>query len=125
MSENPPAADQEISVTPSVDPGDVKLIPRYDDQVNHPNCLVVAPFRDAKNGPVIMANVEHYLENKEATGFPWKITRVIEAPLSLKVAVDVALEYAKTNKVPVILLNQDGFSTDAERRQTDTKVLKI
>ncbi len=72
-----------------------------------------------------MANVEHYLENPDATGFPWKITRVIEAPLSLKVAVDVALEYAKTNKVPVILLNQDGFSTDAEKRQTDTKVLKL
>ncbi len=125
MSDKPPAAEHERPSKPSIDAGDVKIIPRYDDQINHPNCLVVAPYRDSASGPVIMANVEHYLENEDATGFPWKIIRVIEAPLSLKVAVDVALEYAKTNNVPVILLDQDGFSTDTERQQTDTKVLKI
>ncbi len=133
MSEKPPAAEAETTSaaeaeTPSVpspDLGDIKLIPRTDDQIDHPNCLVVAPYRLSAEGPTIMATVEHYKEDQESAGFPWKILQVTEEALLLKAAVDVAVEYAKTNDVPVILLNVDGFSTAAERRQTDTIRVKI
>ncbi len=125
MSEKPPAAEPEKPSAPSSDLGDIKIIPRTDDQIDHPNCLVVAPYRLSAEGPTIMATVEHYFENKESTGFPWKILQVTEKALLLKAAVDAAVEYAKTNDVPVILLNVDGFSTEAERRQTDTERVKI
>ena len=59
-------------------------------------------------------------------GFPWEITLVTEEPLSLKAAVDVALRYAEDNNVSVIFRNQDDFSTDTEREQTDTtEILKL
>jgi hypothetical protein len=133
MSENPPATEAEAPSTteaeaPSVsspDLGDIKLIPRYDDHIDHPNCLVVAPYRLSEEGPTIMATVEHYYENKESAGFPWTILQVTEKALLLKAAVDKAVEYAKANDVPVILLNVDGFSTATERRQTDTERVKI
>ena len=72
-----------------------------------------------------MATVEHYYENNESTGFPWTILPVTEKALLLKAAVDKAVAYARANDVPVILLNVDGFSTATERRQTDTKRVKI
>ncbi len=133
MSEKPPATEAQAPSTteaeapsvPSSDLGDIKLIPRYDDHIDHPNCLVVAPYRKSAEGPTIMATVEHYRESEESTGFPWKILQVTEKALLLKAAVDAAVEYAKTNDVPVILLNIDGFSSAAERRQTDTERVKI
>ncbi len=124
-AETTSAAEAETPSVPSPDLGDIKLIPRTDDQINHPNCLVVAPYRLSAEGPTIMATVEHYFENKESTGFPWKILQVTEKALLLKAAVDKAVEYAKANDVPVILLNVDGFSSAAERRQTDTERVKI
>lgn len=125
MSEKSPATDAETPSTSSTDLGDIKIIPRTDDQINHPNCLVVAPYRLSEEGPTIMATVEHYYENNESTGFPWTILPVTEKALLLKAAVDKAVEYAKANDVPVILLNVDGFSTATERRQTDTERVKI
>ncbi len=124
-AETPSAAEAETPAVPSPDLGDIKLIPRTDDQIDHPNCLVVAPYRLSAEGPTIMATVEHYKEDTESEGFPWKIIQVTEKALLLKAAVDKAVEYAKASDVPVILLNVDGFSTAAERRQTDTKQVKI
>ena len=125
MSENTQRNRDGLLSEPSLDAGDIPIIPRDDDRINHPNCLVVAPYRNAANGAVIMANVEHYIEHKDSTGFPWKIVPVTEEPLRLKAAIAAAVSYAKDNGVPVILLNQDGFSTAAERRQTDTKMLEV
>ncbi len=125
MSDNSQRNRHEMLSDPAIDAGDIPIIPRDDDRINHPNCLVVAPYRDAASGAVIMANVEHYIEHKDSTGFPWKIVPVTEEPLRLKAAIAAAMSYAKKNNVPVILLNQDGFSTAAERRQTDTKLLKV
>ncbi len=125
MSENPHAADQEVLSALLSETGDIQIIPRYDERdIGHPNCLVVAPYRDSANGTTIMATVEHYFENKESAGFPWKILQVTEEPLTLQAAVDAALRYAVDNNVFVIFLNQDGFSTDAEKQQTNTIVIK-
>ncbi|MEE8542810.1 MAG: hypothetical protein V3S94_03050, partial [Gammaproteobacteria bacterium] len=103
MSEKPPATEADKpsateAETPSASPadlGDIKLIPRTDDQIDHPNCLVVAPYRLSAEGPTIMATVEHYKEDTESEGFPWKIIQVTEKALLLKAAVDKAVEYAK------------------------------
>ncbi len=102
----------------------VEIIPRYHDDISHPNCLVVAPFRKSEHGPTIMATVEHYFENSEPGGFPWTILPVTSEPLTLKAAMEAALSFAEHNNIPVIFVNQDGFSTAAEKQQTDTKALK-
>jgi len=102
----------------------VSLVPRYDDAISYPNCLVVDPFRKIAHGKVIMATVEHYFENQNASGFPWTIIPVLEKPLPLKDAVSAAVSFADENNIPVILLNQDGFSSEAEKQQTDTQSLK-
>jgi hypothetical protein len=104
--------------------GQVSLIPRYDDAISYPNCLVVDPFRKLAYGKVIMATVEHYFENQNTSGFPWTIIPVLEKPLPLKNAVTAAVSFAEKNNIPVILLNQDGFSSASEKRQTDTQALK-
>jgi len=125
MSETANTAEHRMPTDASSEREGIKIIPRYDDKISHPNCLVVSPYRDAANGTAVMATVDHYLENKDAGGFPWQIVPVIERSLRLKAAVDAAVRYAKDNNVPVILLDQGGFSTTAERRQTDTTLLKI
>ena len=99
----------------------VSLLPRYDDSISYPNCLVVDPFRKLAYGKVIMATVEHYFENQNPGEFPWTIIPVLEKPLPLKDAVSAAVSFAEKNNIPIILLNQDGFSSDAEKRQTDTQ----
>jgi hypothetical protein len=124
MSEKPEAtADKMLSDVPHGELG-VEIIPRYNDEISHPNCLVVAPFRKTAHGPTILATVEHYLENPEPGGFPWTIVPVTREPLVLKAAMEAALSFAEDNSIPVIFLNQDGFSTAAEKQQTDTTVLK-
>lgn len=127
MSENTHATDHELLSSVLSDTGSIQIIPRYDESdINHPNCLVVAPFLDPAYGPILFANVEHYLENKSPTGFPWEINLLTDQPLRLKDAVDTALRYAEDNNVPVILINQDGFSTASEREQTGTtEILKL
>lgn len=127
MSENSHVADSEMISALLSDTEGIQIIPRYDERdISHPNCLVVAPYRDPAYGPVLFANVEHYLESKDPTGFPWEITLLTEEPVRLKAAVDAALKYAKENDVPVILINQDGFSTDEEKEQTGTtEILKL
>ena len=124
MSEKTHATDHEILSELSPDTGGVQIVPRYDDNITHPNCLIVDPYRDAAHGPTIMATVEHYSESKNSTGFPWEIVEVIEEPLVLKAAIEAALKYAEDNKVPVIFINQDGFSTVAEKQQTDTTAVR-
>ncbi len=127
MSENSHVADSEMISALLSDTEGIQIIPRYDERdISHPNCLVVAPYLDPAYGPILFANVEHYLESKDPTGFPWKITLLTEEPVRLKAAVDAALKYAKENDVPVILINQDGFSTDEEKEQTGTtEILKL
>ncbi len=127
MSEKTHAADPEMLSALLSDTIGIQIIPRYDESdITHPNCLVVAPHLDPEYGPILFANVEHYLENKDSTGFPWEIVLLTEEPLRLKAAVDVALKYAEENDVPVILINQDGFSTADERQQTGTtQILKL
>ena len=118
--------DHEILSDFLSDLGEIQIVPRYDDVITHPNCLVVDPYRDTERGTAIMASVEHYLESKDATEFPWRIVLVTEEPLVLKAAVEAALEYAKDYKVPVIFLNQGGFSTAAEKQQTGTtEILRL
>lgn len=124
MSDSPHPTEQDLLSELPEDTTGVQLIPRYDDDISHPNCLVVAPFRQTKHRPTIMATVEHYAENPDPNGFPWTILPVIENPLELKAAVDEAMKFAKANGVPVVFLNQDGFSSADELQQTDTKALK-
>ena len=127
MSENTHAADHEVLSALLTDTDGIEIIPRYDESdIGNPNCLVIAPYRDTEHDTALMANVEHYLERQDSTGFPWEITLLTEDPLRLKTAVDVAVRYAKENNVPVIFLNQDGFSTDDEKQQTGTtEILKL
>ena len=124
MSEKPEATvDKMLTDLPHNESG-IEIIPRYDDDISHPNCLIVDPYRKSAHGSTIMATVERYLWKKDSTGFPWMIVPVTEEPLVLKAAMEAALKYAEDKKIPVILLNQDGFSTDAEKQQTDTTVIK-
>ena len=126
MGEKSRATDHEILCDFLPDTGEIQIVPRYDDVITHPNCLVVDPYRDTERGTAIMASVEHYLESKDATEFPWRIVLVTEEPLVLKAAVEAALEYAKDYKVPVIFLNQGGVSAEAEERQTGTtEILRL
>jgi len=127
MSENTHAPDQEVLSALLTDSKGIEIIPRYNERdIDHPNCLVIAPYRGTEHDTALMANVEHYLERQDSTGFPWEITLLTEDPLRLTAAVDLAVRYAKKNNVPVIFLNQDGFSTDAEKQQTGTtEILKL
>ncbi len=104
--------------------GDVMIIPRYSDDISSSNCLVVAPFRKSERGPTIMATVEHYRANDADSGFPWTILPVVGEALPLKQAMESAVRYAKANGVYAIFVNQDGFSSETEKRQTDTKALR-
>ena len=124
MIEKPTATDQQILTDVPHDEIGVEIIPRYNNDISHPNCLVVAPFRKTEHGPTIMATVEHYYENPEPGGFPWIIVPITPEPLVLKAAMEAAVSFAENNNIPVIFLDQDGFSTASEREQTDTKALK-
>jgi len=124
MIEKPTFTDQQILADVPQDEIGVEIIPRYNDDISHPNCLVVSPFRKTEHGPTIMATVEHYCANPEPGGFPWTIKPVIPEALVLKAAMEAAVSFAEDNNVPVIFLDQDGFSTASEKQQTDTKALK-
>ena len=124
MIEKHTVTDEEILARVPHDETGVEIIPRYNDDISHPNCLVVAPFRKTEHGPTIMATVEHYSENPEPGGFPWTILHVTSKPLELKAAMEAALSFAAKNNIPVIFLNQDGFSTAAEKQQSDTKAIR-
>ena len=103
----------------------MQVIPRSGNEISYPNCLVVDPYREAATGDQLLATVEHFIENRDQTGFPWKILPVSEGAMSLKLAMDAALTYAQKNRVPVILVNHDDLSTDDEKRQTDTTILPL
>ena len=103
----------------------IKIIHRSDNEISHSNCLVVAPYTEDPDSRQLLATVEHFSENTDPGGFPWKILPVIPQGVSLKEAMDVAVEYAGNNAVPVILVNAHEFSTNAEKQQTDTKVLQV
>ncbi len=100
------------------------IIPRYDDDISSSNCLVVAPFRKSERSPTILATVEHYRANDAESGFPWTILPVVAEATPLQQAMDAAISYAKENGVYAIFVNQDGFSSDSEKRQTDTRAMK-
>jgi hypothetical protein len=72
----------------------------------------------------ILATVEHYRANVSDSGFPWTILPVVSEAMPLKQAMDAAVNYAKANGVYAIFVNQDGFSSEAEKRQSDTKAMK-
>ena len=124
MSENTHSDDPQMVSALLSDTEEVQIIPRYDESdITHPNCLVIAPYRDPSYGPLLFANVEHYLKSTDPTGFPWEIILLTQEPLRLNAAVDLAVKYAEENDVPVILINQDGFSTAEEREQTGTTAI--
>ena len=117
---------QTLNLIPDKPTGsnDVMIIPRYDDDISSSNCLVVAPYRKSERGPTILATVEHYRANDAESGFPWTILPVVSESMPLQQAMDAAIRYAKENGVYAIFVNQDGFSSEAEKRQTDTKSMK-
>ena len=106
-------------------PAGVTVLPRSGNEIPHPNCLVVEPYREAARGDVLLATVEHYQEVENPAGFPWKIIPVNKEPLAFKDAMELAMAFAKRHAVPVILVNHDGLSSAAERQQTDTAVLNL
>jgi len=103
----------------------VTVVPRTGNEIPHPNCLVVEPYRDRAHGDHLMATVEHYIEVENSTGFPWRITPVTNEPLAFKDSMALAMSYAQQHGVPVIVVNHDGMSSDSERQQTDTAVLDL
>ncbi|NIW24367.1 MAG: hypothetical protein GWN29_07255 [Gammaproteobacteria bacterium] len=105
--------------------GGVQVIPRSGNEIPYPNCLVVEPYRDAARGDNLFASVEHYAETENPSGFPWKILPVTDDPQPFKNAMELAMAYAQRSGVPVILVNHDSMSSEAERQQTDTTILKV
>lgn len=103
----------------------IEIIHRSGNEISHSNCLVVAPYRDNPNSREPLATVEHFSQNGASEAFPWKIVPVVTEGLPLKEAMDVAVQYAGANGVPVVLVNPHDFSTAAEMQQTDTKVLQV
>jgi hypothetical protein len=125
MNENAPASNSALAALDQPTPAGVTVVPRNGNEIPHPNCLVVEPFRDAAHGDRLLANVEHYLEIENPTGFPWRIVPVNNEPLSLTDAMELAMAYATKQAVPVIVVNHDGMSSDSERQQTDTAILDL
>ena len=105
--------------------GNVQVVPRSGNEIPYPNCLVVEPYRDAARNDNLFATVEHFVETKDPSGFPWKIVPVSDEPQTFKAAMDLAMAYAQRQGVPVILVNHDGMSSDAERQQTDTTMMNL
>jgi hypothetical protein len=103
----------------------VKVIPRSGQEIPYPNCLLIDPYRTSPESPTLLATVEHFVEERQATGFPWKIRAIHDEVVTFKEAMDLALRYAEAKKIPIILVNQDGLSSEAEKRQTDTTVLDM
>jgi hypothetical protein len=103
---------------------DAKVIPWSGAEIHYSNCLVVNSHRDPPDGPTVLATVDHFVKQENQGGFPWKILPVTEEPTSFRAAMDLAAKYAREQNVPVILVNPDGLSSDAEKQQTDTVILQ-
>jgi len=99
---------------------DAEVIPWSGAEIHHSNCLVVNTHRDPPDGPTVLATVDHYVKQENQGGFPWKILRVTEEPTSFIAAMNLAAKYAREQNVPVILVNSDGLSSDAEKLLTNT-----
>ena len=63
--------------------------------------------------------------NDDPDGFPWKISPVLQEGIPLKEAMERAVQHARENEIPAILVNEHDFSTDVEKQRTDTKILKV
>ena len=100
----------------------IKVVPRSGNEIPYPNCLVIDTSSDSGT---IMATVEHFQESRTEGGFPWKIEPVNDQPLPFDVAIDLATRYAEDNGVPVILVNQEGLSSDQHKQQTDTEIIDM
>jgi len=103
----------------------VQIIHRVGNEVAHPNCLVVSPYRENTETTELLATVEHFIKHQDPSGFPWKIVPITQSGVILKTAMVLALDYASKNDIPVILVNQEEFSTDVEKQQTDTKMIQV
>jgi len=125
MNENTPDSGSVAAALDQPAPTGVTVVPRAGNEIPHPNCLVVEPYRDAARGDRLLASVEHYREIENATGFPWRIVPIANEPLGFKDAMELAMTYAKRHAVPVIVVNHDGMSSDSERQQTDTAILDM
>jgi hypothetical protein len=106
------------------DEGPEPTIVQHDGNViSYPNCLLLSTERSSSNPSAVVANIDHYTE--VTADFPWKIQQVTRDPLAFPEAIKLAREYARANHVPVVLVGPDGFSSDSERRQTDTTVIEM
>jgi len=113
-----------VYVQNSPDTG-IQVLPRTDNEIAYPNCLVVEPYRETASGERLLATVEHFTEIENSNGFPWKIVPVNNETLEFQDAMELAMAYAKRRQVPVILVNHDSLSSDIERQMTDTTVLNL
>jgi hypothetical protein len=126
MTQNSIDAEHLLTALTQAQPiAGVTVMPRSGNEIPHPNCLVVEPYRDTARGGELLASVEHYQEVENPTGFPWKILPINREPMAFKRAMELAMAYAKRQNVPVILVNHDGLSSADERQQTDTVVLNV
>ena len=101
------------------------VLPRTGNEISYPNCLVVDTQPSAASGTTVLASIDHFVEREGRGGFPWEIKQITDQMLPFSEAMDLAKQYAREHQVPVILVNQDGFSSDSERRQTDTAVIRM
>ncbi|HEX9877188.1 MAG TPA: hypothetical protein VGC50_11100 [Gammaproteobacteria bacterium] len=125
MIENPPNQDQSTSEPEAEGAPVVRVLQRSGNEIPYPNCLVVEPYRENDTGMELLATVEHFVQLKDPTGFPWQISAVSRGPLSFEEAMNLAKAYADRKQVPIILVNHDALSSPAERQQTDTTVIKV
>ena len=125
MTENPNAKEDQLGPANDASAQKVQIIHRVSNEVAHPNCLVVAPYRENAETTELLATVEHFIKHQDPSGFPWKILPITQSGVILKTAMALALDYASKNAIPVILVNQEDFSTDVEKQQTDTKMIQV
>ena len=97
----------------------IQVIPRPENEISYPNCLVVDPEPGA-DGSSMVATVDHFVLEEESADFPWHIVPVVEEPIPFEEAMEAAAQYADEYAVPIILVNQDE-----RKRPTNTAIRRL